>query len=130
MPSPVEAPAAQRRAHNSRAKAITKLLKDSSVSAEALHKQLSDLREQLEEIAEAMALPRKPTPEAQNLGALLQALHELASQMTAHPPLTGVEWRDHQRRVNRTKPLIRRASASAQKLARQLNDMNEHWSTI
>jgi hypothetical protein len=84
----------------------------------------------LEEIAEAMALPRKPTPEAQNLGALLQALHELASQMTAHPPLTGVEWRDHQRRVNRTKPLIRRASASAQKLARQLNDMNEHWSTI
>jgi len=97
MPSPVEAPAAQRRAHNSRAKAITKLLKDSSVSAEAPHKQLSDLHEQLEEIAEAMALPRKPTPEAQNLGALLQALHELASQMTAHPPLTGVEWRDHQR---------------------------------
>src|SRR5260370_8956147 len=107
MPSPVEAPAAQRRAHNSRAKAITKLLKDSPVSAEALHKQLSDLHEQLEEIGEAMALPRKPTAEAQNLGALLQALHELASQMTAHPPLTGVKWRDPHKRVNLPKPFLR-----------------------
>jgi uncharacterized membrane-anchored protein len=130
MPYRVEAPAAQRRAHNSRAKTITKLLKDSSASAEALHKQLSDLHAQLEEIAAAMALPRKPAAQARNIGELLQALHERASQMTAHPPLTGAEWREHQRRVNRTKPIIRRASATAQKLAKQLDDMNEHWSTI
>jgi Ser/Thr protein kinase RdoA (MazF antagonist) len=130
MPYLESATLVQQKAHNRRAKAITTLLKDSSASANLVHTHLSNLHTHLEGIAAAMKLPGTPVKETGHLGELLQALHEHARRMTAHPPLTGPQWKEHRRLVDRTKPSIQRASASAAKLSQQLRQMNQHWSKI